>query len=441
MPSPRPAWAWLLEKEWRELWSARAWWTLLVLVGPIVGVFFIHAADTYAELSGGGGTSAGTGEAFSPLVGIWGPTFSAYELIAAFLLPFVGIRMVAGDRQSGALLLEQQQPIGPIGRLSAKSAVLFAGWLIASVPAAAAVALWIAYGGAVHGPELGAIFLGHLLNAALTIGLSTAVASVAEHPATAAIVVLAFTVGTWVLGFVAAVHGGLWERLAAYTPPVLVAEFQRGLVRLDLVLAALVLAFAGVFVAAVWLRTGVPEATRALQSAAVLALAALAVLASTAGRRSWDVTEARANSFSRADEAALARIDAPLSIEVHLAPEDPRRFDLERNALRKLRRALPDLRVTYVSASTTGLFEQAAADYGEIFYELSGRRTRSRGTSAEDVLDTIYSLSGTTPAAGDDTVFRGHPLARRPDGAGIFFYGAWPAVVATAAVFSHRRHT
>ena len=111
MPSRKPPLLWLLEKEWRELLSSRAWWVLLAVVGPLVGVSFIGAVRTYAELSGYGGTAEGVGEAFSPLVGIWAPTFSAFELAAAFLLPFVAIRVVSGDRQSGALKLELQQPM------------------------------------------------------------------------------------------------------------------------------------------------------------------------------------------------------------------------------------------------------------------------------------------------------------------------------------------
>ena len=72
----------------------------------LIGVSFITAVRTYAELSGLNGTAAGVGEAFSPLIGIWAPTFSACELAAAFLLPFVGIRLVGGDRQDGTLKLE-----------------------------------------------------------------------------------------------------------------------------------------------------------------------------------------------------------------------------------------------------------------------------------------------------------------------------------------------
>src|SRR6187397_2290214 len=118
---------------------------MLVLIGPLVGVSFISAVRTYAELSGYGGTAEGVGEAFSPLVGIWAPTFSACELAAAFLLPFVAIRLVAGDRQSGALKLELQHVMAPIGRVGTKALVLVGGWAIASAAPATAVALWWTY--------------------------------------------------------------------------------------------------------------------------------------------------------------------------------------------------------------------------------------------------------------------------------------------------------
>src|SRR4029079_1177013 len=124
---------WLLTKEWRELMSSWAWWVMLLLIGPLVGVSFISAVRTYGELSGVGGTVAGVGEAFSPLIGIWAPTFSACELAAAFLLPFVAIRLGSGDRQSGALQLELQHPMPAMARISAKSLVLLAAWLVASL--------------------------------------------------------------------------------------------------------------------------------------------------------------------------------------------------------------------------------------------------------------------------------------------------------------------
>src|SRR5262249_56045795 len=88
--------------------------------------------------------------------------------------------------------------------------------------------VWRRYGGSLHAPELFALALGHLLNAGLTVALAASAAAVAEHPSTAAILTLAVTVGTWVLDFVAAVHGGAWEQLAGCPPAAVVARVPHG---------------------------------------------------------------------------------------------------------------------------------------------------------------------------------------------------------------------
>ena len=432
---------WLLEKEWRELVASRSWWILLLTMGPLVGVAFISAVRTYAELSGLNGTAAGVGEAFSPLIGVWAPTFSACEVAAAFLLPFVAIRAVGADRQTGALKLELQRPMPAAARITAKAIVLAAGWLAAFAAPFLAVLLWKSYGGALYAPELAAVAAGHLLNAGLTIALAAATASVAEHPSTAAILTLSVTVGTWILNFIAAVHGGAWERAAGYTPTAMVAEFQHGLVRLDVALTAVAFAAGGLVVAAIWMRIGTSIRRRVHESAALAAATAAVVFACTFATASWDLSESRGNSFSRADEAALRQLDKPLRLEVHLAPEDPRRFDLETRAISKLRRTVPSLQVRYVSATSTGLFEQTSAHYGEIWYELAGRKMVSRTTTVEGVLEAIYSLAGVAPPAESESdIFRGHPLAVPPRGAAAVFYGIWPAAVAAAA-FVVRRST
>ena len=56
----------------------------------------------------------------------------------------------------------------------------------------------------------------------------------------------------------------------------------------------------------------------------------------------------------------------------------------------------------------------------------------SRMTTAEGVLETIYSIAGVTPPTNDDEVFRGHPLAVPPRGAATVFYGIWPAASSPA---------
>jgi hypothetical protein len=431
---------WLLEKEWRELAVSKAWWVLLLAMGPLVGVSFISAVRTYAEVSGLNGTSAGVGEALSPLIGVWAPAFSACELAAVFLLPFVAIRLVAGDRESGALKLELQQGISPFGRIAAKAIVALVGWLIAMLPPLSAILVWRIYGGSTYAPELATLIGGHVLNAGLTIALGAAMASLAEHSSTAAILTLGVTVGTWIISFFGALQGGWWERASGYTPAAMVAEFQHGLVRLDTVLIALVLILTGLAFAALWMRLGTAVRRRVYESIGLGLLSAAVIFACSFARASWDTSESRSNSFAEADERSLEQIHSPLRIEVHLAPEDPRRLDLEHQALSKLRRVLPDLQVQYLSATSIGLFEQTRAGYGEIWYRLDGHSTMSRVTTAEGVLEAIYSLAGISPPKeSEEAVFRGHPLAVPPTGAAALFYGFWPGLILVSGLLVQRK--
>lgn len=262
-----------------------------------------------------------------------------------------------------------------------------------------------------------------------------------RHPSTAAIVTLTVTVGTWIINFIAAVQGGIWERIASYTPTAMVAEFQHGLLRLDMVLIALALILGGLALAAIWMRIGIAVRRRVSESLAAGAIVIIAVSACTRVSANWDLSENRMNSFSAADEQALRRIGMPLRIEAHLAPEDSRRSDLERRALSKLRRLMPNLKIEYVSATSIGLFEQTSANYGEIWYELGGKKEMSRITTAEGVLETIYSLAGIpAPVEDEEAVFRGHPLAVPPKGAAVVFYGIWPAVVIASSILTRKRN-
>jgi hypothetical protein len=436
----RRAFLWLVDKECRELVVSRAWWVLLLGMGPLVGVSFISAVRRYAEVSGLNGTSAGVGEALAPLIGVWAPTFGACELAAVFLLPFVAIRVVAGDRQSGALKLELQQGMSSFARITAKALVLLAGWLLAMLPPLSTILLWRSYGGSVYAPELLTLMVGHVLNAGLTIGLATAMSSLTEHPSTAAILTLSVTVGTWIVNFFGAVHGGWWERMPAYTPAAMVSEFQHGLMRLDTTVITLVLILTGLGLAAIWIRLGVAVSRRVCESVGLGVLAAGTIFACTFLTASWDTSESRSNSFPEADERAIRQIQAPLRIEVHLAPEDPRRVDLEHHALSKLRRVMQKLQVQYVSGTSIGLFEQTRAGYGEIWYDLGGRRTMSRVTTAEGVLESIYSLAGVaSPVENEQTTFRGHPLAVPAKGAGTIFYVVWPGLVVVTGILARRR--
>ncbi len=436
MPSPRSAFRWLIVKEWRELVASPAWWVLLVLTGPLVGVCFITAVRAYAEVSAG--ATQGCGIACAPLIGIWGPTFSAYEIAAVFLLPFVAIRAVAGDRQSGALSIELQRPLSPHVRVAAKAIVLIVGWLATGAAGLAAVLLWSSYGGATAGAEIIVAAAGHLLNGALTIALALAVATMTDHPSTAAIVTLAMTIGTWVVAFASALYGGLWDQLASFTPAALVSMFQHGLVEVNVTAAAVVVVITALAIAAVWLRLGDTIARRSMATAGVVAAAVLVAGVATQLPGSWDASESRYNSFSEERTEALERLPGPLRVDVHLAPQDPRRAVVARGPLAKLRRSVPALEVAYVSRTGSGLYEQADPSYGELRYTFQGRTSASRVMTDDGVALAVLALAGLTPAE-DDEAYDGHPLIASPSGAALVFYALWPAVVGGAALLTFRR--
>ncbi len=432
----------LLAKEFRELLASRAFLLLLLMIGPLVGQGFITAVDTYAEASGRGGGPSALAQGLSPLDGILAPTFGAYDLAVILLFPFVAIRLVSSEKESGALKLMLQGPAGISGMLAAKGLMLLAGWLIAWAPGLIALVLWKTYGGSLYASEVSNLLLGHLLRFVLASGVAVAAAAIAKGAASAAIVTLGFTVGTWALEFVGMSRGGALQELASYTPTSALRVFEQGELQLSSVVVTLTLGLAGFVLAAVWLPTRLNLRLRLAGSAAVLLVSSLMLWGGSVLRPSWDLSENRRNSFSRADEAALRQIRRPLSVLVFLAPEDPRLMDLDRNILSKLKRILPGVHVDYTARTRAGLFEGPGDHYGEVWYEIDRRRVMSRSTTEPIVLGTLYQLAQVRPPVhSEENGYPGHPLAAEPKGAAWTFYGLWPATVGLACWFSFRHRS
>lgn len=410
------------------------------MTGPLVGQAFVTAVESYAELSGAGGGPAALAQGLRPLDGIVVPTFGAYDIATTFLFPFVAIRLVAAERESGAGKLLAQTPAGIAARLTVKAGVLLLGWLLAWIPALLALLLWRGYGGHLNPAETANVVLGHLLHALLTAGVAVAAAAVCRGSSSAAIVTLGFTVGTWALDFMAAVRGGLLARLAPFTPAAALRTFEHGELRLALAAILVLASLAGFAFAALWLDPYRRARDRAVRSAALILLTLGAAALAASWRSGWDLSEDRRNSFPRADEALLRAIEKPVRVTVHLSPEDPRLADLEMNVLAKLRRVLPDFAVTYAAQSRTGLFEDADSHYGEVWYRVGSKRDQLRSTIEPVVLAKIYELAGARPpAAGADPPYPGYPLAVAPRGAAPLFHLVWPAAVGLAYFVIRRR--
>jgi len=420
----------LARRDGRELWSSRAALLFFVMMGPLVGHAFITAVRAYAEVSGAAGGPAALAQGLSPLDGIVVPTFGAYALAAALLFPFVVIRLVATEKESGAWRLALQAPVGVGVQLAVKGCVLLAAWVVSWLPGCLALALWSSYGGHLAAPEVATVLAGHLWRGLLVIGVGALAAAVTDGAASAAVVALACTLGGWALDFAAQVNGGVLQAVARFTPDAALRPFERGELRGDVTAVAVIVACGLLALAAAWWHPGRAMPRRLARGGAVLLVTTLAAVAGARWPGSIDTSEDRRNSFARGDERALSTIGAPLHVTVHLAPEDPRLADLERGVLRKLQRSMRHVVVDYAATTSTGLFERPRGTYGEIWYELGGKRAMQRSSIERVVLETIYALAGVrAPPVEEVAAYTGYPLRAAPLGAAWLFYLVWPTLV------------
>jgi ABC-type transport system involved in multi-copper enzyme maturation permease subunit len=290
----------LLEKEFRELAASRAFWLLLIVTGALVGHSIMSASELYAEASGIGGGPSALAQGLSPLEGIVVPTLGAYDLAATLLFPFVVIRLVAVEKQSGALELMLQAPTRFGASIVAKGIVLLVAWAVSLLAGGVALAAWMAIGGHLYAPETWTVVLGYLLRGVLAIGIGAAAGALAASAASAAIIALTVTIGTWALDYVAAARGGTIAAIAQYTPTSALASFEHGDLRLSTVLILTTIGLAGLAVAAAWLREGRHLPRRVAGVAAALIAATLACVLFAQLRADRDVSEDRSRSAGEA---------------------------------------------------------------------------------------------------------------------------------------------
>ena len=421
----------LLVKELWEILSGRALWTMLLLMCPLVGYSFFQAVSLYGEASAAGLQSPVLANSLSPLDGILVPTLGASYVAVTLLFPFVAIRVLGLEKESGALRLLVQMPYHSSTLIAAKLVAVVAAWVLSSIPAFSALAMWRLFGGHLSAPETLNLLFGHLLYGSLVGAIALFAASVSESAVTAAIVTLAFTIGSWVLDFTVAGHPGLLEWVASLSLTQVLRTFEQGLLSVGLVvgIGTAVCGFAAL--ATVWLPPGIDVRNKLVRSIVCVLAAAIVFGLATQIRLSIDVTEDQRNSFPVADQHALASLARPLVVTVHLAPEDPRYVDLQRNVLAKLERVLPNISVGLAGGRQSVATNAGDDRYGEVEYNYGGRSDISRSTSPREILPVLYGLAGTSrpaPAPGGD--YPGYPLIVRAEVALLWFFGGLPLCIA-----------
>jgi ABC-type transport system involved in multi-copper enzyme maturation permease subunit len=429
----------LLAKELRDIASGRALWIMLLILCPLVGYSFFQAVSLYKEASAAAVVSPVLGSGLSPLDGVLVPTFGGLYLVATLLFPFVAIRTLGREKESGALALLVQLPYRVPTLVAAKMTAIFGAWLAAVLCAASALPLWLALGGHLDLPETLDLVFGHVLYGVLIGAIALFSASISESAATAAIITLAFTIGSWVLDFALAGQTGVLGWISQLSLTQTLRPFEQGLLPAGLLLGILAAIGGFAALAAVWLHPGVPLGTKCIRSLVCLAIAAAAIGLSTQVRLTVDLAEDRHNSFPAADQRALAELREPLIITVHLAPEDPRYIDLRRNVLAKLERAMPRVAVRLATSGQSMVGSTSEEAYGEVEYSYGGRSDKSRSTSHREILPLVYALAGRPipePITGQD--YPGYSLLADGSPALGWFLGALPLLIVAAWWWSRR---
>jgi len=428
----------------RELVTGNSLWVLMLLLSPLVGYSFIQAVALYAEASRPALSIPELARQLLPFDGILVPTLGGFYLAVTLLFPFIAIRLVAAEKASGGLKLLVQLPYRLTDLVAAKFAALIAAWLIALIPVLSALIWWQLLGGHLDMRETATLMLGHLLYALLIGAISFLAAALTEGGATAAILALAVTIGSWVLDFAALDRGGVSSLLASLSLTSLLRPFEQGLLSFPAVLGMLIATAGFLALATIWLPPG-PTLRRKFKGSILIVVAAGILISGAAQAKTvLDITPDRRNSFPRGDEKLLGQLQDRLLVTVHMASSDPRLVDLDRKVLARLKRAMPRVTIRIAEPGQTNPFGTAGDEaYGEIVLSYHGKNATTRSTGAGEILPILYELAGVaspTPSApGPDEL--GYPLVADASNAAVWFYGVQPlafAVVWWLAVANRR---
>ncbi len=425
--------------EIRSLLVAPSLWVMLIIVSLLVGYSFFQALDLFSKASQTALSFPEMASGMNPLDGIFVPTFGAYYLSQTLLLPFVAIRLVGLDKQSGALKLLLQLPVSVFMLCGMKIMAMGIVWLFSLIPAISALIVWNSLGGHIYLPEIALLIGGHGLYSLTIITIAMFAATITDSLPTAAMFCLAVTLGSWVLDFAATGQGGVLGMIGDFSLTVMLQQFEIGLFTLNSLISFLAIALLFFLLTIIWLHPGQQISYRIRASLATLVLVAIAVYTSILIPQYMDVTENRRHSFNPADTRALASLQKPLLITVYLDAQDSRLLDMEQDILAKLRRSVPKLKVEYIQSEQAGLFDASENDkYGLILYEYNGQQKQSYSNSQKEILPIIYTLAGVQVKQDSMPIYRGYPLMAVATKAKWWFYIILPLCFICAGIYGRK---
>jgi len=228
--------------EVRKLIANRAFWILLLILCPLLGYSFIQAVDLFSAASRTAIERPELAGGMTTLDGVLAPTLGAFYLATTLLFPFVAIRALGHEKQTGALKLAMQLPVSETEIIALKLGAIFLVWAFSLTPAISAIVLWKFLGGFVSLPELTNLLLGHALYAVTVAAVALFAAAVTDSVSAGAIITLAFTLGFWILDLTVGFQGGALAYLASLSPTAVLRECERGWFVLPRIAQTIVLA-------------------------------------------------------------------------------------------------------------------------------------------------------------------------------------------------------
>jgi ABC-2 type transport system permease protein len=233
---------WLLARnEWRRMFVQPLAWTLLAAVLAVLAYFFLLTLQGFlGAMPKLAGTPAAPG--VTDLVAL--PFARAIASLLLLVVPLLGLRAIAAERQSGTLPLLQSSGLGDARIVFGKFLGAW-GFCAALILLAQTMPLSLEIGAHLDLARVAAATLGLLLFAAALAASAVAASSFAQQPAVAAGLALALNLVLWMLDAGARYEGVSSSLINYLALPTHLEPFLHGIVAtVDIVYFVLVAAVA-----------------------------------------------------------------------------------------------------------------------------------------------------------------------------------------------------
>lgn len=408
----------------QEAFYGTAFWFILICSSYVIGFSFQQAITLFAEASRSAQGSPGLLAGINPYDGIFVPTLGSFYLIQTLIFPFLTVGLFAKEKESGAKKLNYLLPSFHLEEILSHGFVFLTLWMIVFLISLLSLIIWHFNGGHIYYPEVLNLILGHFLYAVVIFSISKFAATITESGANAAIIVLGFTLGSWVLDFMAPAQTGWLKEITSLSLTAQIRSFESGLLDWGVVLRMALLSAGFISASIYFSKSWMKFSKRLLIGFSILIFCAITFTVVPRQKYSYDMTEDRRNSFDLPSEKALQGLSEILKIEIGLSPDDSRFKDFNRSILQPLLRSVPHLQYgfQYQNVALDSFKNEGKDNYGIIYYIYKEKRDQSRSTSPEEVLPIIFNLADVKVDSSIEIPYRGYPLVMSSIFAEFIFY-------------------